>query len=288
MKNIIRNILIIIILVLLFIKRPYVIKSIINGINLWQNCILPSIFPIMLISDFILNTNLINIISNTIGPIFSKIFRINKCSSYAILMSIISGCPTNAKYIKDLLNMHIIDNNEAIKILSMSLFYNPLLILTITNFLEFYDQVYLIICNLISNLIIGVFNRNIKCNITNNILVSKEFNLVNSISNAIDVLLLILGAIITFAALNSLLPINHPILSGSLEITNGINSINNLDIIYKYKLIFTGILMGFGGFSILTQIKSIFKDTKLDYSIYYKSRIIHITLMITFCYLKII
>ena len=287
MKNIIKNIIIIVILVLIFIKRPEVISSIVNGTNLWQTSILPSIFPIMIISDFILSTNLINIISNLIGPIFTKFFKISKYSAYVFIMSIFSGCPTNAKYINDLYQNNVIDKEEVVKTLSMSLLYNPILILTITSFLDYKDSIYLIICNILSNIIIGIINRNYKCNISNKDIIPKDFSLVNSISNSINVLLLILGSIITFSALNSLLPINHPLLSGILEITNGINIINTSNGLYKYKLIFTGILMGFGGFSILTQIKSIFKDTSIDYSLYYKSRIIHIILMLGFCYIKV-
>ena len=288
MKNFIKNIIIIIILILIFIKRPEVFSSIIKGINLWKENILPSIFPILIMSDLILSTNIINIISNILGPLFSKVFKVSKVSSYAFFMSIISGCPANAKYIKDLYNNGIINKNEVIKVLSMSLLYNPILILSITSYLKFKDQIYLIITNFMSNIIIGLINRNYKCHITNRDINPKEFNLINSISNSIDILLLILGSIITFTALNALLPINHPLLSGFLEITNGINLINNYHIIYKYRLIFTSILMGFGGFSILTQIKSIYKDTSLDYSLYYKSRIIHIILMIIFSYLKVI
>lgn len=241
----------------------------------------------MIISDFILSTNLINIISNLIGPIFTKLFKTSKYSAYVFIMSVFSGCPTNAKYINDLYQNNVIVKEEVVKILSMSLLYNPILILTITSFLNYKDSVYLIICNILSNIIIGLINRNYKCNISNKDIKSKDFSLVNSISNSINVLLLILGSIITFTALNSLLPINHPLLSGILEITNGINLINSLNGLYKYKLIFTGILMGFGGFSILTQIKSIFKDTSIDYSLYYKSRIIHIILMLGFCYIKV-
>ena len=288
MKNFIKNISIITIIILIFIKRPFVINSIIIGTNLWQKSILPSIFPIMIISDYLLSTNLINIISNLLGPIFIKLFKLSKYSSYVFIMSLFSGCPTNAKYIKDLLDNQVITIKEAEKILSMSLLYNPVLILTITSYLKPIDSLYLIITNILSNLIIGLLNRNYEFIPLNKKIVPKKFNLINSISNSINVLLLILGSIITFITINTILPINHPLLSGSLEITNGINMINNFNIIYKYKFIFTGILLSFGGLSILTQIKSIFKDTPLDYSLYYKSRIIHLILMICLCYLRLI
>ncbi len=287
MRNFIRNILIIIILILIFIKRPLVILAVINSLKLWQESILPSVFPIIIMSDLILSSNIINIISKYIGPLFTRIFKVSKYASYVIIMSFLSGCPTNAKYIKDLLDNNVIDNNEGIKLLSMSLLYNPILILSITSYLNYQDSIYLIMANLLANLIVGLLNRNYKCNNMSNNFKIKEFNLIASISKSIDIVMLILGCIITFAVLNSILPINHPLLSGILEITNGINGINNINILYKYKLIFTGILMGFGGLSILTQIKSIFKDTSLDYTLYYKSRIVHILLMLGFCYLRI-
>lgn len=284
MKNFIKSIIIIIILILLYLKRPLVIYSIIEGFDLWKSNIFPSIFPIMILSDFILSSNLILIISNVTGPLFAKCFKVSKYAAYIFIMSFFSGCPTNAKYIKDLLTQGVITNEEASKILSMSLLYNPILIFTITSYLEFKDSVLLILVNLLANIVIGLINRNYNCNLINKEIDIKGFNLVDSIGNAINVLLLILGSLITFISINTLLPYHHPLITGILEITNGIEMIEHYNISYKYKLIFSSILMGFGGFSILFQIKSIFKDTLIDYSLYYKSRIIHILLMIIFGY----
>jgi hypothetical protein len=286
MKNIIKNTLVIIILLLIYLKRPLVINSIIEGMDLWKKSVFPSVFPIMIISDFILSTNLINIISKIFGKAFNKLFKVSKYASYVFLMSLFSGTPTNAKYIKDLLDNKIIETAEASKILANSLLYNPLLILTITPFLKTIDRIYLIIFNIIANLIIGLINRNYRCNILNKEIKPKNFNLVNSINNAVNISLLILGSIITFITINAVIPINHPLITGLLEITNGINMIKTGNIIYKYQFIFTAILLSFGGLSILTQIKSIFKDTDIDYSLYYKSRIIHLILMLIMSYFR--
>ena len=81
-----------------------------------------------------------------------------------------------------------------------------------------------------------------------------------------------------------MLPFKHPISAGILEITSGINMINAFTISYKYKIIFSAFLMSFGGLSILFQIKSIFKDTYIDYSLYYRSRILHLILMLFLVY----
>lgn len=286
MKNTIKNILILTVLILLFIKRPFLINSIINGLDIFKTKIFSSIFPIMIISDLLLSSNLITIISNLFGKIFTRVFKVSKYASYVFIMSFFSGCPTNAKYIKDLLNNKVINEKEAIKILSMTMLYNPLLILNISP-LNKKDTIYLLIINLLSNILIGIINRNYYIKESNYLIKSKDFNLIESISNSINTLLLILGSIITFISLNSILPIKHPLISGILEITNGIYLIKTVSI-YKYKLIFTSILLSFGGLSILYQIKSIFKDTNIDYTLYYKSRIIHLLLMLVLTYIKII
>ena len=57
MKNIIKSTIILIILISIYIKRPYVIMNILTGIELWKNSLFPSIFPILIISDFIMRTN---------------------------------------------------------------------------------------------------------------------------------------------------------------------------------------------------------------------------------------
>lgn len=280
MKNIIKNALIVVLLILIYIKRPLVLASTIKGIELWKNSVFPSIFPILIISDLILSSNIINIISKFLGNAFEKIFKVSRYASYVFIMSVFSGCPSNAKYIKDLYDARVIDANECVKILAMSLLYNPLLILTITPFFTKKDTIFLLSTNIIINLIIGFINRNYHSSHNDQIKIKKNFDLVKSTNNAVNVLLLILGTIIIFITLSSIIPVDSPLLKGMLEITNGINMIGESNYLYKYKMLFTGILLSFGGFSIIGQIKSIFKDTSLDYSLFYKSRIIHLILFI--------
>ena len=280
MKETLKNLSIALLIILIIIKRPVLIEAIISAINIWLYSVFPAIFPFLMISDLILSSNLINIITYYLSPVFNHLFKVSGYGAYVFMMSLISGTPSNAKYVKDLLDNNLINYDEAVKILSMSLLYNPLLILAITSFLKPKDQLLVILLNILINLIIGICNRNINCNFQKRIpMIPKKFNLINSISNTINTLLLILGAIVLYASLASLLPIYHPLLVGSLEIVSGLTSI---EIIHNYHhaLLFTGILMAFGGLSIQTQIKSILKDYPLEYSLFYKSRIIHLILFI--------
>lgn len=287
MKNFLKNILIIILIFLIFINYQKLLDGIINASILFINKIFPSIFPILIVSDLITSSNIINIISILFGPLFNKAFKISPKSAYVYILSMFTGSPSSAKYIKDLLDNKIITKKEAEKILSSSLLYNPILIYNITFFLEKKDRIFLIIINIISNILIGLINRNKNIDIIDNNISTSSFNLINSISKSINTLLLIYGSIITFSALSNIIPIKHPLLSGILEITNGINMINNYNIIYDYKLLWSSILLSFGGLSIIYQIKSIFKNDALDYSLFYKSRIIHLIMMIILTKIRI-
>lgn len=280
MKNIIKSLIIISLFILVYLNKNVVVISVINSIDLFNKAIFPSIFPIMIISDLILSTNIINYLSNTIGIIFSKLFKLSKSSSYVFIMSMISGTPSCAKYIKDLLNNKSITKKEAEKLLPMVILYNPLLIISLTSYMSFYDSILVIIINIIINLIIGFINRNYKIEIKDNKLIPKKFNLVESINNALNTLISIFGIITTFNILNNLLPIKHPLITGILEITNGLNLINNINTSYQNKLLYTGILLSFSGLSIITQIKSIFKKDTLDYSLFYRSKLIHLIITI--------
>ena len=75
MKNIFKILLIFIFILLIFFKRNIIVLSTIESIELFNKSLFPSIFPIMILSDFILSTNFINILSKTIGKVFSKIFN---------------------------------------------------------------------------------------------------------------------------------------------------------------------------------------------------------------------
>ena len=167
----------------------------------------------------------------------------------------------------------------------MAQLYNPNLIITITTFLTFKSKLFLIIGNLFCNFLIGLINRHIKCNYSEGSKKQISFSLTNSMSNAINTLLSILGSIVTFSALTSIFKINHPLFTGIFEITNGISKINTDEI---NALFMCAIMLSFGGLSIIYQIKGILKEYKLDYTLYYKSRIIHLFLflILTFIYIK--
>lgn len=287
MKNICKNMSIVLLIFLIIIKRSVVIKAIVTALNIWATNLFPSLFPFLIISDLLISSNLINIIANLLGPFFTWGFKVSKYAAYVFVMSLISGCPGNAKYLKDLLQNKLISKAEASKILAMTLLYNPILILTITSYLKPSDSYLIIGINILINLAIGLINRHVKCDYQNTKrLIPQNFNLIKSISKTMDTLFLILGTLALFIALSALIPYTHPLITGIFEITSGIKAINLIPN-YDFQLIFTGILLSFGGLSIQTQIKSILSTEDLEYSLFYQSRIIHLILFILFLQIRI-
>ena len=267
-------------------------EGIIRGINLWNNSLFPSIFPILIISDFILSTDLVYYINRVWGNVFRKLFKVSGYGSYVFIMSMFCGCPSNAKYVSDLLNNNIINKDEAIKILSMSLLYNPLLIIAITPYLSFSKQLLIIFGNLVCNFIIGLLNRSYKANISSYNYIKKNFNLVNSISNAINTLLLILGIVTMFLCVTTIIDnninlnnYNQSILNGFFEMTQGLKYVSILDIPLKFKSTVATMILSFGGLSVHMQVLSIISDTKIKYLPFFTSRILHASIASLLCYI---
>ena len=127
----------------------------------------------------------------------------------------------------------------------------------------------------LNNILIGIFLRGKKkCNdieyVKQNKLTLQE-TLSNSISKGINTSYIILGNIIIFTILVNLL--NHylninstvlAIISGMLEMTNGIFMIGNLNINLTYKVILTSFILNFSGLSIIFQTSSILSKYKIN------------------------
>ena len=146
-----------------------------------------------------------------------------------------------------------------------------------------------LISHYIGNIIIGIIFRNYhysytKDNIKFKLNESKPIGdvLSKSIKDSIETLLLILGSISLFSffiiiikKMFSFNDITLSIISGLLEMTNGLNLVSLLTIPMKYKIVISSMMLSFGGLSIHIQIKSILSDTDIKYIPYLLSRIIH-------------
>lgn len=278
----------------ILIHSKEVLNSVLFSIDIWKNNLFPSLFPMFVLADILINYGFVEFIGELFKPIMNYFFKAKGVCAFIFIMSIISGFPSSAKYIKELYEDGLIDNNDASKVLTFCHFSNPLFILgTVSLLLGSSDLGFLIlICHYLGNIIIGLIFRNyhptkekdssisIKKAIINmhNKRISNEKNAIqiitNSLIKSIDVLLLILGVVTTFAILSTILGINN-YYSGFFEITQGLKYLSITDLSIELKCVLATCIISFGGLSIHMQIISILSEIKVKYFPFLCARVLH-------------
>ena len=294
MKNKITNIIIIlsctIILIEIFINKVLIFNTISYSLNTWTKSIIPSLFPLFILSDILINYNITNYIPKAIKKIFTKLFNVSDNIITIFFLSILSGFPSSARNIRLMYDKKIITSKEASHALIFTHFSNPLFILgTISVFFLKNNTlaIIILISHYLPNIFLGIITR--KQNNPNNIKYyqnNKKNNfpkiIINAIKNSIDTLLTILGTLTCFLIISSIiinrLNLNNytsSILKGILEITMGIKSISSLNIPNIYITIITSMFLSFGGLSIHMQVLSFLIDTNISYKEFLIARIYH-------------
>ena len=283
MKNIIYKIIVIVFTILIFIKKDMMYITIYNTTITWFKNIVPNLLPMFIISSYIINSKLIFNICNILGTPFKKIFNTSIYGVYVFILSLLTGSPSNAKYIKDLYDNKLISNEEKNKLLLFTLNYNPILIIGLLSlYLPIKTSYIILLITILSNIILGLLNRNINPNTISNNITIKTQTLSEIIKNTIDTLLMILGTLIFFNLIINLIPTNNlllkNLLNGTLEITTALKNLKYLNININIKILLSIIYLSFGGLSIHMQIKSILPYT--NYKIFLKNRLISIIISI--------
>ena len=264
-------------------------NTVINSSKIWFYNIIPSILPMYILIDLLINYNLLEMLTILITPI-SKLFKINKSSSIIFLLSFISGFPSNSKYINTMLENNSLNIVDANKLLMFTHFSNPLFIINSIGINFLHNKlvgIVILISHYSTNFIIGIIHRNYKISSNNNYHFNNKKSsfittLTSSIYSTIKILFLLYGIITVFMIINEVISLNlhinpliKTLISGLLEITNGIylTSLLNINIIYKATII--TFFLSFGGFAIHMQVFGILNKYKLNYLNYFKVRIMH-------------
>lgn len=283
------NILIFFIIIFLILKNSIeIIESIKFSFNICVNNLFPCLIPFIIISNILINYNFVQDISDILSNITTKIFKVNKSCAFALIMSMISGTPSNSKYLKDLFNNRLINEYDISKCLFFCHFTNPIFILGTIGYSFLGNKrigLIILISHYLSNFISGILNRNKKYKIINlehkSNLNNKGFiNVLNeSIKSTIDTLLLIMGIItsclIITGLINSIFKINndYKFIFGILEITQGLKYLSLSNINITLKIVISTFFITFGGFCIHLQIFSILDNNKIRYLPYFINRI---------------
>lgn len=273
-------------LILLF-KDPSISKeSIAKSFSLWTNNLVPSLFPMIIINEILINYSFPSVICSIFYKPFNKIFKLSYNGTYLFVMSIFIGTPANAILLKNMLDKKMAQIEEINKLLYVCYFSNPLFLYNMLSLIFSNEKIvlFLLVSHYLANFIILFLIRNkYQANTDNKIKiesVSLSKLLPNAIKKAFNSLIVVLG-VISFYLLISDYFLTTTIFKGLLEITTGLNSliINQS----SSKKILAIIIINFGGLSIFTQIKSILEDTNLNFINYFKGRILQIIISLLLC-----
>jgi len=275
-KNVAVIVFLVVLLMLYVVSAEVVIASIID----YSILFLTKLFPVSLI--FFIFSNLL--IEYGLIQLCSYYFNVNTSSLYVLIISMISGFPSGAKYTKELYNKGLIDLDEANNIIMYSHFPNPLFVLG-SVLIVLNDKslcVKLLISLILSNIIIFMFTKRSKKINFDNCIPCKNFSLVlgKSVTNAFDTLLLIYGTSLFFYLIATVITKyvflgnnGFILLNGFFDLTKGVFSTTLIGNVY-IRLIYILLFISFGGLSIHMQVKSILADTPIRYKYFFKGRIV--------------
>ena len=275
------------VLIELIVKKSIIYAAIMDALNMWVNNLIPALFPFFIISDILINYNITDYIPKIIKIFCKKIFRINEEMLTILLLSVISGFPSNARNTRMLYDKGAITIAEANHILIFSHFANPVFILTTVAVFFLHNEkmgIILLITHYLSNFILGVcFRGNISCSnmkkSKNDISKNGGTIFVEAIRRASDTIITICGIVIVFLMLSQIVISTFKItgyaaaiVKGIFEITIGIEALSNLLVKDIYKVVIASMFLAFGGISVHIQVFSQIAGTDIKYLYFFMGR----------------
>ncbi len=194
-----------------------------DGLMLWANNVVPSLLPFFIATELLGYTNAVTKLGKLLNPIMRPIFNIPGIGSYALLMGIISGYPTGAKIVVNLLNEGRCTKEEAERMLAFTNNSGPLFILGTVGITLFGNSTIgflLLITHILACLSVGIIfrfwkyknNSYIHSSSYNNTNIKEEVNFSNlgdilskSIMSSIKTIVMIGGFVVLFSVILSIL-----------------------------------------------------------------------------------
>lgn len=144
-----------------------------KGIVFCVDVLVPSLFPFMVISSFIVNTGTAEKLAPFFSKVTNKLFNLPGCTGSTILISLIGGYPTGARGISSLLNNGNITEEQARRMLMFCVGAGPAFVISAigaTMLNNIYVGLAIFISQVISSIILGIISSRISkgANINNN------------------------------------------------------------------------------------------------------------------------
>lgn len=295
-----------------------------NGLKLWANSVLPTLFPFFIATELLCKTNFTQILGKFLNKFMKPVFNVPGESAIAVIMGFISGYPVGAKVVCNLYEHKICSKSEAERLIAFTNNSGPIFILGSVGVALLGNAELgkiLLISHIIASLLVGLIFRfwkkdQLDLTFRNYHSESKELIRVSNlgeilgdaIKKSIATVLSIGGFVVLFSVIISILSsleiltgmahfltnfgfpydITLSILTGMIEMTNGLQTTSMCYSTLPIPCILScSFLLGFGGFSVLLQVFSIIAKSKISIKPYFYGKILQGVLSVMITYLFI-
>lgn len=299
-KKIFLSTLIFVFLFLIILDPKTNINACLNGISLWTTAVLPALFPFLLLTSLLNTLGTVKYLGKVFSPMTKALFKTDGLAGYVYAISVISGYPVGAKTTAELYENGYISKGQAIKITTFSSTSGPLFIIGtvgVTMFCSSKLGLLIFLCHILGSLLNGILYRNAynEKTVVNKIYTFSSNNVLEEIMyNSIKSILIVGGYIAIFCMIISMLDkynVFSPlakivslifgtskaetvgVLSGLIEVTNGLKKLSQLGLSMKKALVLSTGLISFGGFSIHLQSITFLKRFDMPLGFYFKSKL---------------
>ncbi len=303
MKNLFKLILLYIFLISVIYFGIDINTGVRKGIDISINLIIPSMFLFMIISNFILASDLRNIISIPFNFITKKLFRIDSNDTAIFILSLIGGYPVGAKLLANSVKSRTLTPKKASIMLSYCVNCGPAFLISgIGGVILGNSQLglFMYISQIIACVIVGFISSflltkqdSIEIHTTKQDKYSTSQLFISSVIDSIKSLSIICGFVVFFCAINPILLkifgnlIDEVLLNGILEVTAGCNLVTTKPPLQG--ILYASMFVAFGGICVILQIFAMLIGTgiSMKYLLIFKPVYILVNVGVTYILLKL-
>ena len=287
---------------IILIHSKIISVSILNGLNICLNILIPSMFVFLIVSDFCQETNALKFVLKPIEPIVAKLFKIDRRLTSTIFFSLLCGYPTGAYLIANLLENNQITKKTATRLMCFCVNSGPAFLIgavsvpltgdIVLGLILFFSQT-------IAFFVVGVLCSlkavNEKIENKNVLKAKKTFSqiFINSISRSIKTMAIICGFALLFSAIIGVLfevlalnfennEVLKAIIYGFFEITNGISAIGEIE--SMQTILSLALISAFGGLCVHCQLKAILSKFEISLKGFYMWRSVYCAVSLLSCF----
>lgn len=306
-------------LLLIFVPQP-ALAGARSGLMICGNTIIPSLFPFLALSSFIIGSGAADSCGRLIEPLTKSIFRLPGSTGTALLLGAVGGYPVGADAVSKLCENGSLSKREGERLLCFAINSSPAFIIGAVGagfFSNTQTGILLYAVHLLASFSIGLvmragLHKKPERNTPKIHIISRtdRGNLstafVRAVTGSAESIVTICAFVVLFSALNSLLnytgasqllalifskilqpPAVDPqfynrAAAGILEVTNGCAAASGS--VGMPAVLLSAAMLGFSGVSVQFQVISLIKSSGMSAKLFIATRFLHMLLSVLFAY----